>query len=394
MLRGLFAFINFPKAFGRFIFFMKGEKFYMKKFLGIFLASVLVLALSVGSAFALSVAITGGNSIDTTNGYYRTVLSAGDSFSITFTASDYSGPVTWSMSTQDNTTSNSSGNYNAVGVSATSVYMSNTSGPTTTITGVLDSETVHCDVFVYASDSVSSLVTAPASDFVCLENAAYSDMLNGGTSVPNDSPSDEVVLPLGYVVPISSADIRADVLKMFADSEDIDVSQIKFLTAADISAAYEPTEAMRQEASDEGLQYAAKLNTITFPESGYYLLAIDFPDELQGTSISDLRLQFVETSKIDGAAGTAVFDVVNAICSGGELKSLFGESLDSVGGRALLLVMTSAGRSFTMYALKILLALLGGCNASIAPYIGMGVAGLLGLGGGFAFKKFFGKRKD
>ena len=185
-------------------------------------------------------------------------------------------------------------------------------------------------------------------------------------------------------------------LEKIAASEDIDVTEINFLTPDNIDSPYEPTEEMKKQASDEGMQYAAQLNTVTFTEAGYYLFEVDFPEEVIGTSVENLRLQFVDSAKVQGSSVKSAFLelMVDRFLAGNELRDMLGNVVDTVPGKALLLMMANSGGSFTMYALKILLALLGGCNAGVVSYAGLGVAGLLGLSGSLVFRKFFksGKR--
>lgn len=410
----------------------------MKKIFSVLLACVLVGTVGVGSALALTVNISTSNPpIDSNNitrndeinyvgGYIY--LPSGSNFTVTFVASDYQGSINWTdNSGVDDWTQESynifvnNGSFDS-DYYRDNVYNNNLSGfsisrtdNSITFSGVLSPNSYECILKAYAYTSGARYTTDFGLGSVAIANSDYlgpdaTPIMSpitgdGGSENPSsgsddgsysiDSPSKEL-LP-GNIRSVQPSNLEEGVLENIAASENIPVDRIKFLTDEDIDTeTYEPTDEMRQQASDESLEYAAKLNTVTFKESGYYLFEVDFPKELEGMSVNDIRLQFADASKVKGDSTKSAFLELMAdrFLAGSELRTMLGEVTDTVPGQALLLMMANSGGSFTMYALKMILMLLGGCNAGVAPYIGWGVAGLLSLSGGLAFRKFFRKNKN
>lgn len=77
----------------------------MKKFSSLFLACVFVLALGAGSVLAKEIKITSSNPVLKDIDHYGTdihnaaYLPGGSTFTVTFTASDFDGEVTWGLAT-------------------------------------------------------------------------------------------------------------------------------------------------------------------------------------------------------------------------------------------------------------------------------------------------------
>ncbi|MBQ7674729.1 MAG: hypothetical protein IJT36_09540 [Alphaproteobacteria bacterium] len=185
---------------------------------------------------------------------------------------------------------------------------------------------------------------------------------------------------------ITPVELSEDIIQRLANNISVDRSAIKLLTSRDFSSAEppEPTQAMKDQVQKDNYEFMAKLNTITVSEDGYYVFAITVPDNLVGTKVSDLRLLYAESSDFTGSSLKSSFvimeGIMNGITGGFEFSNLFGVKIDTLTKQVLATVFLSAGKSLTMYILKILL-FLAGCNAGF---------GMLGLSvGGFLIWKFF-----
>lgn len=213
---------------------------------------------------------------------------------------------------------------------------------------------------------------------------------NGGT-VPTPTPAPEQTtteLNVGVIAPVVLSD---DVLERIANNINIGVSELHFLTSRDFSTAIppEPTNAMRKEVSDNGYEFAAKLNTINVSEDGWYVFQVTVPDDLVGKSVNDLRLFYAEDSDFVNIASMkgvktafGFMPIINGITGAFEVSDFFGVELDTLPKQFLATMFLSAGKSLTVYVLRILLMLLGGCNLGL---IGGGVV----LVGGLIVFKFF-----
>lgn len=176
-------------------------------------------------------------------------------------------------------------------------------------------------------------------------------------------------------------------------SFDVEVDQIRLLRSVDLQAPEEPTEAMKQEAKDDGYEFAYKLNTIYISsdvelnDDIYYVFSLDVPPELVGKSVNDLRLYILPFSDVDTSSVNA-----SLFSFGGILGTLLDEQgfgLDiPLPAQILIAVMLPIKTSFFVGLAKILLALaLGGCNAVLMP-----VGGTVILVGGIVIFAFFRKR--
>lgn len=199
-----------------------------------------------------------------------------------------------------------------------------------------------------------------------------------------------------------------DIMRRIAALASADVGDIHVIKsgAINLSLPREPTEAMKQSVNGE---FIAKTDTLKLtPETGkrirddgtaLFLFMMNVPDEVldMDLNISDIELYFATEDDFADTASLASAPVKVKLAfdpfSYWEITNLLGYEADTFAKKVLVLVMGNAGQSLSMWVVKILLALLGGCNVGgVVPYIGF--AGLLGLGGGFAFKKFFEINKD
>ena len=225
---------------------------------------------------------------------------------------------------------------------------------------------------------------------------------NGNTTpapspTPNPSPapvtSQDTVseLEIAIIAPVVLSD---EVIARIAQNISVDPSELILLTSADFdpSDPPKPTQAMIQEVSNQNGSFMAKLNTINVKKDGWYVFMVTVSDDLVGTPVSSLKLYGAEAS--DFAAGSlsasfGLMPVINGITGMFEVNNFLGIQLDTVPKQFLTVMFLSAGKSLTVYIVKILLLLLGGCNTG-------GVIMLKGVAivsGGFIIAKFL-RRKQ
>ena len=155
-----------------------------------------------------------------------------------------------------------------------------------------------------------------------------------------------------------------DVISRDILSRDVTSIDIKTFTSADIvSDPEEPTPAMVEAVTNDGYEIAAKLNTIQVAEGGFYLFKVTLSEEsfqkLRGMTAHDVRAYALSDSEVE-IMPSFITGIINTF----ELLTMSGEKMDTIGMREFLLVgLLNAGKPFSVYLAKILLALLlGGCN--------------------------------
>ena len=168
--------------------------------------------------------------------------------------------------------------------------------------------------------------------------------------------------------------VTDDLRERLANLVSIDRSEVNFITSAEInpSEAREPTQAMRQSLADQSGEFLAKLNTIKVNKDGWYALVVTVSDDLVGTSVSNLRLFYAEESEFAEGSLSASFGlmpIVNGITGGLEITDLFGVKLDTLPKQFIAMMMLSAGKSLSVYIVKILLMLLAGCSTGAGALI-------------------------
>ena len=188
------------------------------------------------------------------------------------------------------------------------------------------------------------------------------------------------------------------VLQHIAKLANISVDQINVITeqSLDLRLPHEPTEAMRQKADGE---FIAKLDTLVLSfdsipdgEEGYFLFQLELPDEVLSMDLnpSDLKLWYATPDEFTSASYAptfrpAVFDPFTYF----EITDLLGFKADTLDKKVLVLVFASAGKSLSMWLLKILL-LAAGCNS--VAIAGIGATGALSVGAFVLLRKIFRKR--
>ena len=188
------------------------------------------------------------------------------------------------------------------------------------------------------------------------------------------------------------------VLQRIAKLANISVDQINVITeqSLDLRLPHEPTEAMRQKANGE---FIAKLDTLVLSfdsipdgEEGYFLFQLEIPDEVLSMDLNpnDLRLWYATPDEFTTASSEyvfrpSVFDPFTYF----EITDLLGYEANTLAKKVLVLVFASAGKSLSMWLLKILL-FAAGCNSAAIAEIG--ATGVLSVGAFVLLRKIFRKR--
>ena len=214
------------------------------------------------------------------------------------------------------------------------------------------------------------------------------------TVVPSPITSQDKISDKLELAVISPVFISDEIIEKLAKNISVDVKEINLLTSADFdpSEPPEPTDAMRKTITSRNSQFMAKMNTIKVSKDGWYVFMVTVSDDLVGTKVGDLRLYGAEASDFTASSFNAAFDlmpIVNGITGSLEISNFFGVKLDTLPKQFLATMFLSASQSLTVYIVKILLLLLGGCD------VGFGVIGgglMIVAGGVFTIKLIKRKR--
>lgn len=143
------------------------------------------------------------------------------------------------------------------------------------------------------------------------EYYAYLTRYIGGTEAPEPVPpiSDDTLpeVNIGLIDSLTTEE-RETIAEILSEelSTDITPSQIRTLTQDNLMPAREPTQAMKDHAASENYELIYKLeNTLTIPESGYYVFSIDVPPELVGQPAKDYKLFIMSYDDVSGAIKTS-----------------------------------------------------------------------------------------
>ena len=120
-----------------------------------------------------------------------------------------------------------------------------------------------------------------------------------GDYTPVTDSSDLTIATIEPVV------VEDSVLQNIAANLSIDASEIKPLTYENIdpSTPPDPTDEMKREAASQRYEFAAKLNTITVSEDGWYVFQVTVSDDLVGLSVNSLNLYVAgESDFVNGSA--------------------------------------------------------------------------------------------
>lgn len=280
------------------------------------------------------------------------------------------------------------------------------SGNTVTITGTLNQDSgeliVAASAYEYFRDTNGfttgferagyQIVVLNSAYFSEGDNLYLPDGYNNVDAIPTpDSISQEETPQELHVGIIEAVQLSDSVIQQLADNINVDKSEIYLLTDDDFTTdtPREPTQAMRDQVANDGYEFAAKLNEIKVPKDGYYVFQVTVSDDLVGANVSDLKLYYAEDTEFNTASLSSwekvksafgLLPVINGISGSLEASSIAGIKLDTLPKQFLATMFLSSSKSMTVYVVKILLALLGGCN------VGFGIAGVALAG--FVIVKF------
>ena len=211
--------------------------------------------------------------------------------------------------------------------------------------------------------------------------------------IPSTDSSDVTVATIEPVI------VSDEVLQNIAANLSIDASEIKLLTSENIdpSTPPDPTEEMKREAAMNRYEFAAKLNTITVSEDGWYVFQVTISDDLVGMRVNDLNLYFAgESDFVNGSSirnfkkikmSVAPSSLIDGLTGMFELTDLFGVELDTLPKKFLATMFLSASESLTVFILKtIFQLLLAACNLGV-------LSGGVVLVGGLILIKFYRRRR-
>ena len=365
-----------------------------KKFFALILSVLMLFLLGSSGAFALSISVSNNSHTISDTALNAIYIDANENFSITFTATDVQGTVRWEIDRWDSV---------PIGGEITQQKLSTvnftSSGNTATVTGSLNEASYILGILITAVDLDKNehMIDIQFYQGAYYNNAYYSQSTNGNSNgsnngstpvpVPNTGNNTQETTPVrlhvATVEPIPEEYKTDDLLQKLADNASISRSDIQWLSADVINTAEppEPTTKMREQVKSDGYEFVAKLNTIKVSEDGYYAFMVTVSDDLVGTKVSDLKLYYAEPSDFlastNGSVETAfgLMPLINGITGGLEVSNFLGVKLDTLPKQFLATMFLSASKSMTVYIVKILLALLGGCN------VGFGVIGI--SAGGF-----------
>ena len=161
-----------------------------------------------------------------------------------------------------------------------------------------------------------------------------------------------------------------DVAQSIADELGIASSDLKYLTRANFGLPVEATEAMKIYVKSDDHEIIADLPTISVDEEGIYVvpmtLSYDVWEMLKDQDISEYKFYALNDSDLGSGQMRTAF--INGLLGTWEIFSMTGEKLEKFGVREFLMVgFLEAGKPFSLYLGKLLLALLmGGCTSGFA----------------------------
>lgn len=224
-------------------------------------------------------------------------------------------------------------------------------------------------------NAVSVLAPGSSGQFTVSRTYRNAGMMNL-TGNPSDSRSpsggetilqpESSTLPTAAIMPIIISDEArinlTDIIR--AVSPDFVSADLKQITDSNLSAPQAPTPSMMEYMRNDGYEPAYRFNTVTVNEDGYYVFAVNIPDELIGTSIDDVKMYALKNADFsDSSAKSSFFGLINGILNYGELTTMTGEKPQTLVGQMLAVGLLQGSQPFSLFIAKVLLALLaGGCS--------------------------------
>ena len=227
--------------------------------------------------------------------------------------------------------------------------------------------------YVFLDENGNEITTIPEDGVVYAALNLISGTTNRGVVTA------PIELKVGTITPVTEEEVET-ILDKIADTMNISVDAIKFITDENISEAEEPTQTTRRKITSKNASIIGKLNTIEVSDRGYYVfkveLSADLYEQNKGVSVKDLRGYAIyntdeedtETSEV--RASLPLIGALNTL----EFLSITGDKLEFSAKTFLMAGLLNAGTPLSVYLAKIFLLLLGGCDT------GLGLAGLAVLG--------------
>ena len=236
---------------------------------------------------------------------------------------------------------------------------------------------------IYLNRDGKLISEVPEDQFVIIATCCNANTSKGLFIVENNE------LPWGIIDIIKPDEVSADHIEQIAMELSVDVGSVRFLASSDIMrvAPAEPTKAMRSFAAENKYQFAAKLDTIRVKEKGVYIFKVVVPEELKGIKTDRFELLGIDPAALEVVSSDSSGDVnisvlppvFAGIGSALDWAAIFGDDYWVVGA------VLPAAQPLSMYILRLLLILLGGCDMGA----GLGILGLIAVCGGLAVFKIF-----
>ena len=210
----------------------------------------------------------------------------------------------------------------------------------------------------------SGLITSDT--IVAGEGNRFAVIGNPSEATSSSLPSS---LPIALIEPVTLTD---DVIAKLAALVSIDKSQLKFITAANISAPQEPTQKMIDYMKNDGYEPAYKLNVLTVDENGYYVYLVNIPEEFVGKSVNDIKIYALGQKDFSSSSiKDSFWSLINGLLNYGELTSLTGKKINSLPAKVLAIGMLQAGQPFSVFLAKLLVSILTGASGGCVTGIGL-----------------------
>ena len=176
--------------------------------------------------------------------------------------------------------------------------------------------------------------------------------------------------------------LEPETAQNIADFYGIPVENLKYLSRSFLYSPFEPTEAMKEYVKKDNHEIFANLPTLSVDTEGYYVFPITLPDdaweEVQSKDISSYKFYAlnddgvkVEDMNLKPLEEEVNPAFVNGLLNTFELFTFSGEKMTKFGVKEFLMIgFLDAGKPFSFYLGKLLLALLmGGCNSGFSSSV-------------------------
>ena len=212
----------------------------------------------------------------------------------------------------------------------------------------------------YAHSSLPLLVAMKQNDsgiFKIIRSLGDAYEFDSGTSIAIIE-SNTNLLPTAKIELLSPEDLSPETLSNIASELSISEDTLKFLTPENLSPSLEPTRAITDAIKQDGYEPVYKLNTITVNDSGYYVFAVNIPDELADSPAEDVKLYLADRTILTGSSAKSsslAYGLLNAL----ELDSM-GVKFRTLPQKILAVAFLQAGQPFSVYLARIITAILSG----------------------------------